>query len=255
MQLFFSPLEQFLVLPIISFNYFFLSLNNILITLLVLFFILFLSFASLSKAETNEIHLIPNRYQVFYESVFVSISSLIRDNIQSTEKKYFLPIIGSIFFFVLNLNLLGIVPYSFTITSELIITFALSLVIFLGIQIIAIRMHGLVFFSLFFPSGVSVFLSFLLVPIEFISFFFKPISLSIRLFANMMAGHTLLKVIAGFTWLIATGASSWFVSTSHYIPLFILVILFVLEVGVAIIQSFVFAVLLCIYINDIFNLH
>jgi ATP synthase subunit 6 len=249
----YSPLEQFLVLPILSIIPNFLTINNIFITFFVLFSSLAILFCNLVKPNTTDIYLVPNRYQLFFENIFFSILSVIQDNIQSDEKKKFFPIIGAIFFLILNLNLFGIIPYTFTVTSELIITFALSLLIFIGIQIIAVRIHKLKFFSLFFPSGVSVLLSFLLVPIEFISFFFKPISLSIRLFANMMAGHTLLKVIAGFTWLIM-GATTFF-SLAHYIPLLILIVLFVLEVGVAIIQSFVFAVLLCIYINDIFNLH
>jgi ATP synthase subunit 6 len=252
-MLIFSPLEQFLVLPIISSPYFYFTVNNILITLSVVLFILVTFFFSMVKKESISLYLIPTRYQLFFETIFTSILSVLNDNVQSLEKKKFFPIMISIFFFVLNLNLLGIIPYTFTITSELIITFALSLLMFIGIQIIAVRLHKIKFFSLFFPSGISVLLSLLLVPIEFISFFFKPISLSIRLFANMMAGHTLLKVIAGFTWLIMCASSVF--SIAHYIPLFLLVILIVLEIGVAIIQSFVFVVLLCIYLNDVFNLH
>jgi F-type H+-transporting ATPase subunit a len=104
----------------------------------------------------------------------------------------------SIFFLLLSINLIGLIPYSFTLTSHLIVTLTLSLSIFIGINIICVRLHGINFFSLFLPAGTSVVLAFLLVPIELISYIFKPISLSIRLFANMMAGHTLLKVIAGF---------------------------------------------------------
>jgi len=190
---------------------------------------------------------------MFFENLILNISSLIRDNINSTTKQKFLPIVGTIFIFILTLNLFGIIPYTFTITSELIITFCLSFSVFVGIQIIGLKMHKIKFFSLFFPSGVSVYLALLLVPIELISFIFKPVSLSVRLFANMMAGHTLLKVIAGFIWLIM-GSAGWF-SLLHLFPLFLLVVLFGLEIGVAVIQTFVFTVLFCIYINDIFNLH
>lgn len=249
----FSPLEQFLVLPIISSPYFYFTINNILITLSVVLFILITFFFCMVKKENTSLYLIPTRYQLFFETIFTSILSVLNDNVQSLEKKKFFPIMISIFFFVLTLNLLGIVPYTFTITSEFIITFALSLLMFVGIQIIAVRLHKIKFFSLFFPSGISVLLSLLLVPIEFISFFFKPISLSIRLFANMMAGHALLKVIAGFAWLIMCASSVF--SIAHYIPVLLLVILIVLEIGIAVIQSFVFVVLLCIYLNDVFNLH
>jgi len=167
----------------------------------------------------------------------------------------FLDVDLNTFFFILSLNLFGILPFTFTITSELIITFAFSLAIFLGIQIIAVLTHKLQFFSLFFPSGVSVYLALLLVPIEIISFICKPISLSIRLFANMMAGHTLLKVIAGFVWVFIGISSVHVLIISILFSIILLAILFALETGVALIQAFVFAVLLSIYVNDILNLH
>lgn len=249
-----SPLEQFILLPVANFSIFNFSINNILITFLVclvLYTTLFLSIYT--KSNKKNIFLIPNRTQMFFENLILNISSLIRDNISSNTKQKFLPIVGTIFMFILTLNLFGIIPYTFTITSELIITFCLSFSVFIGIQIIGVKMHKIQFFSLFFPLGVSVYLALLLVPIELISFIFKPVSLSIRLFANMMAGHTLLKVIAGFIWLIM-GSAGWF-SLLHFFPLFLLVVLFGLEIGVAIIQTFVFTVLFCIYVNDIFNLH
>ena len=151
------------------------------------------------------------------------------------------------------LNLIGLVPYSFTLTSHLIVTFALALFMFIGLNIICVRLHGLEFFSLFLPGGTSFLLALLLVPIELISYIFKPISLSIRLFANMMAGHTLLKVIAGFAWSLSGCTGIFFLL--HYIPMLILIPLFGLELGVALIQSFVFSILTCIYLNDSINLH
>jgi ATP synthase subunit 6 len=250
LSFFYSPLEQFIVLPIFSSNLFFFSINNILITFLVIILFLIVYFLSILKPN---LYLISNRWQLLFESIFLGTASLLQDNIQSNEKHKFFPIVGIIFFLILSLNLFGIVPFTFTITSELIITFAVSLLTFLGIQVISVKRHKIKFFSIFFPSGVSTTLSLLLVPIEFISFFFKPISLSIRLFANMMAGHTLLKVIAGFIWVMMNAIGIF--SLTHYIPLLILVVLFILEAGVAMIQAFVFAVLFCIYINDIYNLH
>ena len=135
---------------------------------------------------------------MIFESVFKLILSMISDNISSREGVKFFPIVFAIFSYVLFLNLIGLIPYSFTLTSHIVVTFALALFIFIAINIICIKLHGLEFFSLFLPGGTSFVLALLLVPIEVISFVFKPISLSIRLFANMMAGHTLLKVIAGF---------------------------------------------------------
>jgi ATP synthase subunit 6 len=127
--------------------------------------------------------------------------------------------------FILSLNLIGLIPYSFTLTSHLIVTLSLSLAVFIGINIVCIRIHGINFFSLFLPSGTSIVLALLLVPIELISYVFKPISLSIRLFANMMAGHTLLKVIAGFAYTLMSNTGMLFVL--HYVPLLILIPLFI----------------------------
>lgn len=178
---------------------------------------------------------------------------MISDNVASQRGQNFFPFVFTIFVYILMLNLIGLVPYSFTLTSHLIVTFALALFIFIAFNIICIRRHGLAFFSLFLPSGTSFALALLLVPIEVISYIFKPVSLSIRLFANMMAGHTLLKVIAGFAWTLA--ACSGILFFIHYVPLLILLPLFGLELGVALIQSFVFVILLCIYLNDALNLH
>ena len=252
MSFFSSTLEQFVVLPVASLYPLSVNFNSIFVTFSVITFSILVCFFSV-LTTLNDLYIIPSRTQIFFENIFSSIIKVIQDNLQTEEKKKFFPFIIGLFFFFLSVNLSGIMPYTFTVTSELIITFSVSLFSFIGIQIISIRKNGLKFFSAFFPSGVSVLLSLLLVPIEFISFFFKPISLAIRLFANMMAGHTLLKVIAGFIWLIM-GVASIF-SIGHFIPLFILIILFIIEIGVAIIQSLVFTVLICIYLNDLYNLH
>ena len=145
------------------------------------------------------------------------------------------------------------VPYSFTLTSHLIVTFSLALTIYIGFNIIGIKRHKLNFLSLLLPSGSNIWLVPILVPIEFISYFFRVISLPVRLFANMMAGHTLLKVIAGFAWSMLTIPG--LLSLAHFIPLIIIVILIGLELGVAFIQAYVFTILTCIYINDALNLH
>jgi ATP synthase subunit 6 len=145
------------------------------------------------------------------------------------------------------------VPYSFTLTSHLIITFTLSLIIYIGFNLIGIKKHKLNFLNLLLPSGASIFLVPLLVPIELVSYIFRVISLPVRLFANMMAGHTLLKVIAGFAWSMLNVNSFLFVA--HFIPLILLVLLVGLELGVAMIQAYVFTILTCMYINDALNLH
>jgi ATP synthase subunit 6 len=253
---FFSPLEQFVVNPVLTpffFFFFGLSFTNQFLIFLLSFFILSIFLFSLQKETTHSLFVIPNNWQILTEQINLLIKSLIVDNIKNTKSEYFLPLLYSIFFFILILNLVGLIPYSFTITSHIIVTFSLALAVFIGINIIGFRKHGLHYFSLFLPPGTSVLLSFLLIPIEVISYVFKPVSLSIRLFANMMAGHTLLKVIAGFGYSLLCIGSSFFLL--HYLPLIVLLPLFVLELGVALIQTFVFSILICIYINDAMNLH
>jgi len=250
-----SPLEQFQVLPIVTlyFGFFDISLTNETIILFLITFFTLVLICSLSKKSDNSFSIIPNRWQSILEIIYKLILSLVTDNIKDKNSQKFFPLVFSIFLLLLSINLIGLIPFSFTLTSHLIVTLSLSLAIFIGINIVCIRIHGMHFFSLFLPSGTSVVLAFLLVPIELISYIFKPISLSIRLFANMMAGHTLLKVIAGFAFTLMSGGGVLFFL--HYVPLLILIPLFGLELGVALIQSFVFSILICIYLNDGINLH
>jgi len=252
---FFSPLDQFEVLPLIPLylggvDF---SITNETIILIVIFFIIHTFFLFCTSAKDSTLSLIPSRLQVIFENLYKVIMGLLVDNLGQKDGQKFFPMIFSVFFVIVCLNLIGLIPYSFTLTSHLIVTFALALFIFIAFNIICVRTHGLAFFSLFLPSGTSFALALLLVPIELISYVFKPVSLSIRLFANMMAGHTLLKVIAGFAWTLA--ACSGILFLIHYVPLLILLPLFGLELGVALIQSFVFVILLCIYLNDALNLH
>lgn len=250
-----SPLEQFQVLPLLSFCFgrFDFSITNETIILGLIFFFSSVLFSSMVKQSDNTFYIVPNRWQSIVEIIYNLMLSLVVDNIKDKKGQYFFPLVFSLFFLVLSLNLIGLIPYSFTLTSHLIVTLSLSLAIFIGINIVCVRLHGVQFFSLFLPSGTSVVLALLLVPIELISYVFKPISLSIRLFANMMAGHTLLKVIAGFAYTLMGNTGILFFL--HYVPLLILIPLFGLELGVALIQSFVFSILICIYLNDSINLH
>jgi len=250
-----SPLEQFQVLPIIGFyfNGFDISITNETIILGLILFFSIVYFNSILKQDTSSFYIVPSRWQSIIEIIYSLILSLVIDNIRDKKGQYFFPLVFFIFLFILSLNLIGLIPYSFTLTSHLIVTLSLSLAVFIGINIVCIRIHGINFFSLFLPSGTSIVLALLLVPIELISYVFKPISLSIRLFANMMAGHTLLKVIAGFAYTLMSNTGILFML--HYVPLLILIPLFGLELGVALIQSFVFSILICIYLNDSINLH
>jgi len=251
---FYSPLEQFEIIPLIPLYFGILdfSITNETIILGIIFLLLLILFIT-STDNNLSFFLVPKNWFIFVEGMFSLILSMISDNIASKKGQYFFPFVFSIFGYIVLLNLIGLVPYSFTLTSHLIVTFALALFMFIGINIICIRIHGLEFFSLFLPGGTSFALALLLVPIELISFVFKPISLSIRLFANMMAGHTLLKVIAGFAWSLSGCTGIFFLL--HYVPMLILIPLFGLELGVALIQAFVFSILTCIYLNDSINLH
>lgn len=249
-----SPLEQFQIIPlfILKFGFFDFSITNATLILGLVFF-LFFSFIFIILNKNNTLHIIPTKGQAVIELIYKLILALVVDNIKDKRGQKFFPFVFSLFLFIVLLNLIGLIPYSFTLTSHLIVTLALSLSVFIGINIICVRIHGIHFFSLFLPPGTSILLAFLLVPIELISYIFKPISLSIRLFANMMAGHTLLKVIAGFAAVLMTKTGILFLL--HYVPLLILIPLFGLELGVALIQAFVASILICIYLNDAISLH
>lgn len=254
LNLILSPLEQFQVIPVIPLKIgaLDLTISNVTIITVVMILIVNLFLQALS-AKDGTYKVLPNAWQAVIESIYNLILSLVTDNIQSKEAQKFFPLVFTVFLGILLINLTGLVPYSFTLTSHLIVTFAVSLSVFIGINIVCARKHGIKMFSLFLPPGTSIGLAFLLVPIEFISYVFKPISLSIRLFANMMAGHTLLKVIAGFAFALVSATGVLFLV--HFVPLLILIPLFGLELGVALIQSFVFSVLISIYLNDALNLH
>ncbi len=190
--------------------------------------------------------LVPGRMQSLAELGYEFIAGMIRDNVGSEGRKYF-PFIFSLFMFILFANLIGLIPYAFTFTSHIAVTFSMALFVFLGVTIIAIARHGLHFFSFFLPSGVPVVMAPVLVPIEVLSYLSRPISLSIRLFANMMAGHTMMKVFAGF--IIPLGI------LGGWAPLTVDVALTAFELLVAFLQAYVFTVLTCLYLNDAIHLH
>jgi F-type H+-transporting ATPase subunit a len=190
--------------------------------------------------------LVPGRWQSLAEISYEFIAGMIRDNVGSEGSKYF-PFVFSLFMFILFANLIGLIPYAFTFTSHIAVTFAMALVVFLGVTVIAIARHGLHFFSFFLPTGVPMVMAPVLVPIEVLSYLSRPISLSIRLFANMMAGHTMMKVFAGF--IIPLGI------LGGWAPLTVDVALTAFEFLVAFLQAYVFTVLTCLYLNDAIHLH
>ena len=174
------------------------------------------------------------------------IAQLLSDTVGDNGKRYF-PFVFSLFMFVLIGNMVGMIPYQFTFTSHIIVTFALAAVVFIGVTILGFINHGIKFFTFFYIPGVPFYMHPLLIPIEVISYLSRPISLSVRLFANMLAGHTLLKVFAGFV-----------VSMPFFtgvFPLSFIVALTGLEILIAFLQAYVFAILTCLYINDAYHLH
>ena len=190
--------------------------------------------------------MLPNKVQLLTELSYSFISKMINDTAGAKAKPYF-SFIFSIFMFVLFCNMFGMIPYTFTVTSHIIVTFVLAAFIFIGVTIIGFLKHGLGYLKLFVPSGVPVILLPLIVIIEIISYLSRPISLSVRLFANMMAGHTMMKVFGGFV--ISLGI------VGGWLPLSFSVALTGLEILVAFLQAYVFAILTCIYLNDALNLH
>lgn len=190
--------------------------------------------------------LVPGRWQSMAELSYIFIANMLKDTVGSEGRPYF-PFIFTIFMFVLVGNMWGMMPYSFTFTSHIAVTFAMAFFIFVGVTLIAIAKHKLHFLTFFMPPGVPLYMAPLLIPIEIISYLSRPISLSVRLFANMLAGHTLLKVFAGF--IISLGiAAGW-------LPFVFVVALTGLEFVIAFLQAFVFAILTCLYLNDALHLH
>jgi F-type H+-transporting ATPase subunit a len=190
--------------------------------------------------------LVPGRLQSTAEMAYEFVANMLRDNV-GKEGMPFFPFVFTLFMFILFANLLGMVPFAFTSTSHIVVTFALAIVVFIGVTVVGFALHGLHYLKLFVPSGVPVFLLPLLVVIELISYLVRPISLSVRLFANMLAGHTMMKVFAGFV--IALGA------LLGWAPLAFVVALTGLEIMIAFLQAYVFAVLTCIYLNDAVHMH
>jgi F-type H+-transporting ATPase subunit a len=194
----------------------------------------------------NRRSLVPGRLQSTAALSYEFIANMVRENVGEAGMKYF-PWVFTIFMFILVLNLLGLMPYSFTVTSHIIVTFALAAMVWLIITAIGFMNHGVGFLKLFVPSGVPWWLMPIIIPIELISYFIRPVSHSVRLFANMMAGHAMLKVFAGFV--VGLGL------IGGWAPFVFLLGFTGLELVVAFLQAFIFTVLTCIYLNDAVNMH
>lgn len=201
----------------------------------------FLSFAMRRRA------LVPGRTQVFAEMLYEFVANMVRENIGSKGRKYF-PLIFTLFMIVFLGNALGLLPYAFTYTSHIIVTAALAFFIFFIVIIIGLFKHGFHFFSLFLPPGVPIWLIPIIIPIEVMSFMIRPVTLSVRLFANMIAGHIMLKVFAGFSvGMVTMGAAGL---AMGLLPMLFNSVLIGFELLIAFLQAYVFAILSCIYLKD-----
>ncbi|RMF12696.1 MAG: F0F1 ATP synthase subunit A [Alphaproteobacteria bacterium] len=200
-------------------------------------------FLAVRRAQT-----VPGRMQSAAEMFYEFVAGMVRDN-AGEEGRQFFPFIFTLFAFLLGANLAGLLPYSFTVTSHIIVTFSLAATVFVGVTIIGFIKHGWKFLRLFAPSGVPLALLFMIVPMEIISYFMRPVSLSVRLFANMLAGHLMLKVFAGFV--VSLGALGSILGIgAAVLPFAFDFALTGLEFLVAVLQAYVFAILSCIYLND-----
>ena len=245
-----SPVEQFTIKIIYDLN---LMGIDVSFTNASLFMILsiFCSIGFLYFGARKQ-SLVPNRIQCLVEMSYEFVANMVKENAGKGSQAYF-PFVFTLFMFILFGNLLGMIPYSYTFTSQIAVTFTLAAIIFVGVTLIALFKHGFKFFTYFFPSGVPIALAPLLIPIEIISYFIRPISLSVRLFANMLAGHTMMKVFAGL--IIMMGSAGGLLKIGAVLPLLAVIGLTGLEFLVAALQAYVFSILTCMYLHDAIHLH
>jgi len=246
-----SPLEQFEITSLVSFNapllgYINLTLTNLgFYTLISLFLII-----SLNILANNNVKLLPNNWSLLLESIYASINTMVREQL---GKEIYLPFIYSTFLFILFANLIGNVPYSYAITSSIVVSIGLSFTIIIGVTILGLSIHKIHFFSFFIPAGTPLALVPLLVLIELISYIARAFSLGIRLFSNITAGHTLLKILSTFLYQMFT--SGVLIAIVTLIPFALFTAIIGLELAVSFIQAYVFTLLLLSYIKDAIDLH
>jgi ATP synthase subunit 6 len=214
----------------------------------------FYSFSSNSLKGSYQNTFVPKVNLFFFEAIYTVILDMVKNTIGTNRQSVaFFPIVFTLFLFILISNISGLVPYGSTITAYLIITLVMSTMVMVAVTIYAFKGHGIRFFGHFLPGGTPGWLIPFIIPIEILSFVFRVISLAVRLFANMMAGHTLLAVLAGFGWTMATG--SLMVALVSPAPVFVVFVLVGLETAVAMIQAYVFTILTCIYFEEAINMH
>ena len=238
-----EPLEQFVIKPIVPLHIgkFDVSFTNsaLLMTIAVLVV------SAIVVIGTRREALVPGRIQSLGELAYEFVGNMIDETVGAEGQRYF-PFIFTLFMFILFGNLLGLIPFGYSFTGQIIVTFAMAAVVFIGVTLIGIWCHGWHFLSFFVPHGVPFVLLVLLVPIELLSYLIRPFTLSIRLFANMLAGHTMLAIFGGF-------AAS--IGVLGLLPLGLDILIFFLELLVAVLQAYVFAILTCLYLNDAIHLH
>lgn len=248
----FSPFEQFKVFELARINYNFVLSNSLFQLVCVLLFFISISYFVLSGSK--------KQYEIpFYFIIFKELYLFIYNTIFTYLGKKtgaFFPFIFYLFVFIFLCNAVGLIPYSFTVTSHFAITFGLGFVVWFGTMLIGFREWGIKFFTLFFPKGASIPLVFFLSVIEFLSYMFRVFSLSLRLLANMVAGHILLDCIAFFIFKLAftsiAGSSMSIISlVTLFIPIFLLIVLLLFEVCVAVLQAYIFMILSCIYLKEV----
>ncbi len=239
----FHPMEQFQIRPLaqLEIGGYDVSFSNSALWMLITA-VLVTAFMLLA---TSKRALVPGRWQSMAEIFYETIANMVRDNVGQQGRRFF-PFIFTLFMFLLFGNVLGLLPHSFTFASHIIVTFTMAIIIFVTVTVIGFAIHGLHFLRFFFPHGAPAWTAVILIPIELISYLSRPISLSVRLFANMTVGHVLLKIIAGFV--ILLGVAGIF-------PLLFLVGITALEVLVAVLQAYVFTILTCIYLHDAIHMH
>jgi len=240
-----DPIHQFNIEPIITLGH--IGKHTIAITNSTIYMFIAVAITGLLMLASGR-QLVPGRLQSVAEITYEFVATMIRSTAGSEGLKFF-PLVFTLFMFICVSNLIGIIPYTFTVSSHIIVTAALALLVFFTVLIYGLYKNGLKFFKIFVPSGVPVYVLPLVVFIEVLSFLLKPVSHSVRLFANMLAGHIALKVFAGFVAMlgVSLGAIGWIGGIA---PLALTVALTALELLVAFLQAYVFAILTCIYLND-----
>lgn len=252
----FSPLDQFKIAPLISITILSLdfSISTLLVTSLISVVGFYISLIFIRDKRSKSFFLVPNGYQIIIERLYEIVAELVADTISTGSDKY-LPIMTFFFMFILVNNVIGLLPYSFSVTSHVAVTLLMSFSIFLATVWEGLEKYGLKMFGMFLPANTDISLAIFLVPLEFISYLVKPVSLGVRLFINLMAGHSLLKVIGTFSWNMLLAEKWDSVFMLFILPTILIALVFSLEIGVAFIQAYVFVTLTAIYLNDAESLH